>query len=156
MSTWPWVHREPPTRGAVSSDLGRWRPLTPADLSVSRRQLGAALHDGARPPGTGEGAVEQLLLVFEELASNGLRHGGRPVEVAVAQVGRYWIVEVSDASADRPPAPAGDRDPALGGLGLPLVATLCADHGWTIEGDRKVVWASLDRTRADPDVPPGR
>jgi two-component sensor histidine kinase len=155
MSASPWVHRAPPTRDTDSSSLGRWHPAALAELTVSRHQLSVALHDGARPAATDEGAVERLLLAFEELASNGLRHGSPPIEVAVTRIGRYWLLEVSDAAADRPPAPAADRDPALGGLGLSLVATIGADHGWTVEGDRKVVWASIDYTRAESDAPTG-
>jgi hypothetical protein len=62
--------------------------------------------------------------------------------VAVTRPGRFWLLEVSDAAADRAPAPAVDRDAALSGLGLPLVATICAAHGWTVEGGHKVVWAA--------------
>jgi hypothetical protein len=69
--------------------------------------------------------------------------------VVVTQTGRSWLLEVSDAAPDREPAPAVDRDPALGGLGLPLVAMICAAHGWTVEGGRKVVWARVDYTRAE-------
>jgi hypothetical protein len=51
----------------------------PGDLTADRRRLSAALHDGARPPGADEGAVERLLLAYQELTSNSLRHGRRPV-----------------------------------------------------------------------------
>ena len=155
MAASPWAHHTSPIRDTDSSTVGRWRPATPAELTVSRRQLSAALHDGARPAATAEDAVQRLLLAFEELASNALRHGGPPIEVTVTRTGCSWLLEVSDAAADRPPMPAAGRDPALGGMGLPLVATICADNGWTVEGDRKVVWASMDYTRAQSDAPPG-
>jgi hypothetical protein len=156
MSASPWAHRTFPIREPESSVVGRWRPATLAELTASRRQLSAALHDGARPAATAEDAVQRLLLAFEELASNALRHGRLPIEVAVTRTGRFWLLEVSDAAADRAPAPAVDRDPAFGGLGLPLVATICADHGWTVEGGRKVVWARVDYTRPEPsDASPG-
>jgi len=148
MAATTWARSEPQTRDTNSATVGRWRPARLAELTVSRLQLGAVLHDGARPTGADEDAVQRLLLVFEELTSNALRHGSPPVEVAVTQTDRYWLLEVSDAAADRPPAPAADRDPAYGGLGLPLVGELCADHGWTVEGNRKVVWASLDYASA--------
>ncbi len=155
MSASPWAHRTSLIRDPDSSPVGRWRPATLAELTASRRQLSAALHDGARPAAAAEDAVQRLLLAFEELASNALRHGGLPIEVALTRTGRSWLLEVSDAAADRAPAPAVDRDPALGGLGLPLVATICAAHGWTVEGDRKVVWARVDYTRPEAsDAPP--
>jgi len=153
MTVPPWAHRAPPTRLRDSSTVGRWRPVTPAGITAARRQLSVALHDGARPAGAAEGAVELLLLAFEELTSNALRHGRLPIEVAVTHLGPCWLLEVSDGAADRPPAPAVGRDPASGGLGLPLVATICADHGWTVAGDRKVVWATMDFTREEPPHP---
>ncbi|WP_243737385.1 ATP-binding protein [Blastococcus xanthinilyticus] len=130
--------------------MGRWQPGTLAELTLARRQLNAALHDGARPAGCDEGAVQLLLLAFEELVSNALRHGGTPIEVVVTRTGACWLLEVRDTAADRPPAPARDRDPALGGLGLPLVAKICDDHGWTVEDGRKLVWASLAHSSAGP------
>ena len=128
--------------------LGHWVPAGPADLTADRRRLAAALHDGARPPGAGEGAVERLLLAYEEVVSNALRHGRSPVEVTVTGNDTSWLLEVSDAAAERPPSPAIGRDPARGGLGLHLVARLCAAHGWTIDGHRKTVWARIDHTSA--------
>lgn len=155
MTASPWPRRTPPSKDAGSSGVGRWRPETLAELTVARRRLRAALHDGARPAAVAEEAIELLLLAFEELASNALRHGRAPVEVTVTRVGSCWLLEVGDAAADRSPTPADDRDPALGGLGLPLIAKICADHGWTVEGGRKVVWGCVDQTRADLDPPSG-
>ena len=60
---------------------------------------------------------------------------------------RGWLVEVSDARPDRPPTPAVDRDPALGGLGLHLIARLSSSHGWSVTGPRKLVWALLTPAR---------
>ncbi len=57
-----------------------------------------------------------------------------------------WLLEVSDAAADRPPSPAIGRDPGQGGLGLHMVAQLCDAHGWDTDGHRKVVWARIDYT----------
>ena len=43
------------------------------------------------------------------------------------------------------PTPDPERDPALGGLGLALVALVSAAHGWEpLGGGRKVVWARVD------------
>jgi two-component sensor histidine kinase len=124
--------------------IGRWGPAGLGDLTADRRRLSAALHDGARPPGADEGAVERLLLSYQELTSNALRHGCWPVGVTVSSTDTGWLLEVSDAAADRPPSPAIGRDPAQGGLGLHLVALLCDAHGWTTDGHRKTVWALID------------
>jgi hypothetical protein len=133
-------HRPPRTTPTV----GQWEPASLAHLTADRRQLAAALHDGARPAGADEGAVERLLLAYEELASNALRHGRGPVQIAVTTTGAFWLLEVSDASTDTPPSPAVGRDPAQGGLDLHLVARISEVHGWAIDGERKVVWARID------------
>jgi anti-sigma regulatory factor (Ser/Thr protein kinase) len=154
MTASPWAHRAPPVRDTQSARVGRWTPGTLAELTVSRHALSAALHDGARPSAAAEGAVQRLLLAFEELTSNALRHGRLPVEVTVTKTGRSWLLEVSDAAGDDAPTPAADRDPALGGLGLPLVARISAAHGWTVTAGRKVVWASVDFTRPEASDAP--
>jgi hypothetical protein len=46
-------------------------------------------------------------------------------------------------------APAVGRDAAQGGLGLYLVAQICGTHGWTVDGDRKHVWARIDHTHGE-------
>ncbi|WP_241176134.1 ATP-binding protein, partial [Modestobacter sp. KNN46-3] len=119
-------------------------PVTPGELTALRVGLRAVLSDGARPEGANDDDIDRLLLAYEELASNGLRHGQQPVRVAVTTTGTGWLLEVSDAAADRPPQPAVGRDASKGGLGLYLVARLCAAHGWTVRGDRKSVWARID------------
>jgi hypothetical protein len=139
-----------PTPDAAAVVLGRWQPVTPADLTTHRRQLAAALHDGGRPATVDEGAVERLLLVFEELVSNGLRHGSAPVVVELTTFDRFWWLDVSDAAGDRSPALAVGRDAAQGGPGLYMVAGLCGAYGWTTVDGRKHVWARIDYTRAEP------
>jgi anti-sigma regulatory factor (Ser/Thr protein kinase) len=148
LGTWARTPRPaPPTDTAV---LGRWSPTRAADVTAGRRQLGAALHDGARPAGAAEGRVERLLLAFEELVSNAVRHGRPPIEVVVIAIGYCWLLEVTDAAEGSPPTPDLERDAALGGLGLALVAQLSGDHGWEPLGDgRKVVWARVDYTHEE-------
>jgi two-component sensor histidine kinase len=145
MSPSPWEQRPRPRSGSALV-IGRWGPAGLEELTADRRQLSAALHDGARPPGADEGAVELLLLAYQELTSNALRHGRRPVGVTVSSTDTGWLLEVSDAAADRPPRPAIDRDPRLGGLGLRMVAEMSNAHGWDTDGYRKVVWARIDYT----------
>jgi anti-sigma regulatory factor (Ser/Thr protein kinase) len=142
--------------------VGRWELASRAELTAHRMQLSATLSDDARPAGADDGAVERLLLAFEELASNAFRHGRPPVRVAVTTTGNSWLLEVSDAAVDRPPTPAVGRDAALGGLGLYLVARICATHGWDVDGLRKVAWCRINYTGAEappegsPSVPESR
>jgi signal transduction histidine kinase len=121
--------------------LGRWSPRTPADVTASRLQLAEAASATARPSAE---AAERLEMVFEELVSNGVRHGRGRVEVTVSATGTGWLLEVVDGAGDTPPTPAIDRDAALGGLGLYLVARLSSAHGWTPTGTgHKLVWAHV-------------
>jgi serine phosphatase RsbU (regulator of sigma subunit)/anti-sigma regulatory factor (Ser/Thr protein kinase) len=140
-----WGRRPPPPRTSDCSVLGRWEPRSPADLTAHRLQLAEAASAAARP--TAE-AAERLELVFEELVSNALRHGQGRVQVMVSATGTGWLLEVTDAAGNIPPAPAIDRDAALGGLGLYLVARLSSAHGWTpTASGHKVVWAHVDGNR---------
>jgi hypothetical protein len=112
-------------------------------------ELAAALHGGSRPTVAQEGAVERLLLAFEELTSNGLRHGRPLVRVEVTAADGFWLLDVSDAAVDRPPVPAVGRDAAHGGMGLYLVASICTAHGWFADRGRKHAWGCIDYTRAE-------
>jgi signal transduction histidine kinase len=156
----PWRQQPSPEPGSDPTTLGRWTPVALAELTAGRRRLSAALHDGARPARADEAAVEKLILAFEELVSNALRHGRPPVTVSVTATDRYWLLQVSDAAGNRPPTSAVGRDAAEGGLGLYLVAELSVDHGWRVDADGgKTVWArvSFDGRQASPgasDAPP--
>jgi signal transduction histidine kinase len=143
MSEAPWPHRPPPDTGSAASTV--WAgPATPADVTALRKRLRTAVAEGLAPAcDTGDDDRARLLLAFEELTSNALRHGRPPVRVAVTPTATGWLLDVSDAATDRPPMPAVGRDPADGGLGLHLIARLAAAVGWLIEGDRKRVWAQL-------------
>jgi signal transduction histidine kinase len=129
--------------------LGRWEPAASADLTAHRLQLAAALRGGSRPAVAEEGAVERLLLAFEELASNALRHGRDPVGVEVTAAAGFWLLDVSDAALGQAPTPAVGRDAAYGGMGLYLVASICTAHGWFADRGRKHAWACIDYTRAE-------
>jgi two-component sensor histidine kinase len=147
-----WVPRPRPATDPGAVVLGKWEPASVAELTGCRRQLSAALHDGARPPAAQEAAVERLLLAFEEIASNALRHARPPVQVVLTASGGAWVLDVSDADPDRPPVPATDRDPAHGGLGLPMVARITGAQGWTVEDGRKHVWAQVHYAIAEESV----
>ncbi|NEM06357.1 ATP-binding protein [Geodermatophilus normandii] len=90
-----------------------------------------------------EALLDELLLAVDELASNGLRHGGAPVRVYAASTTQGLLLDVSDGDPDHGPEPAVGRDPALGGMGLHMVAHLTSVRGWEVRGDHKHVWACL-------------
>lgn len=144
---WP-LRPLPDGRGEV----WRWRLRTLAELPAARSDLrgrvgAVGLHQDAEAE-----AAEQLVLAFDELASNGLRHGESPVVATVVAGSGGWLLDVTDAAPDAMPAPAVDRDPAQGGLGLHLVARLAVAHGWFVDEGSKHVWACLPTT-ADARTP---
>jgi two-component sensor histidine kinase len=144
-----WAQRPHPLLGSGAFPLGHWRLATAADVTSSRGGLREEVL--TRAADDDEDALERLLLAFEELASNGLRHGRPPVEVHVTATEGGWLIDVSDSAPERPPTPALGRDAADGGLGLYLVARLCAAHGWTVQHGRKHVWACVERALHRPD-----
>lgn len=88
-------------------------------------------------------ALEHVLLVVDELVTNGLRHGRAPVRVRAVRTVEGLVLDISDGDPHHGPDPAEGRDPALGGMGLHIVAHLTVDRGWLVDGDRKHVWARL-------------
>ncbi|TFV64805.1 ATP-binding protein [Geodermatophilus sp. DF01-2] len=120
--------------------MWHWELDSVAQLPRARAELRQLLRTSA-PAEADDALEERVLLTFEELASNGLRHGGKPVQARVVAAENGLLIEVSDAVTERPPTPAVGRDPALGGLGLYLVAGLTAAHGWLATAGRKSVWA---------------
>ena len=103
-----------------------------AILHVAGGQAGADLRD-------------QLILAFDEMASNALRHGGGGVRASVGTADDGYLIVVSDRAPTAPPCPAVGRDPSEGGLGLYLIAELATDHGWYVSNGAKHVWALLAR-----------
>lgn len=136
-----WEQRPLPAPIQDQSPRWSWDLRQAADLTRSRTHLRAAVLAAGLPPGDIADDVERLLLAYEELASNGFRHGQAPVQAQVTAAGDGWLIDVTDAAVDHAPTPATDRDPALGGLGLLMVARLCRAYGWSTTADRKHVWA---------------
>ncbi|MDK3257533.1 ATP-binding protein [Blastococcus capsensis] len=143
MSTEPWQQLPPPDVSDRVDRVWRWTIDRPAQLTAARGSLRDDLAGDGLPEGADVDDVDRLMLAFEELASNGLRHSGQPIVVTVTGCSSGWLIDVSDARPDHPPIPAIDRDPALGGLGLYLIARLAAAHGWAAAGMRKHVWACI-------------
>jgi anti-sigma regulatory factor (Ser/Thr protein kinase) len=128
---------------SVAGDVWHWQLESMPVVSRVRADLRARIAHPSVSSGSTEDARDGLLLVFEELASNALRHGGGDVRAVVVAGSWGWLLDLSDEAPDRPPVPAVDRDPALGGMGLHLVAQLSSDYGWEGRPGRKHVWARL-------------
>jgi anti-sigma regulatory factor (Ser/Thr protein kinase) len=144
--SWP-VRPLPDGRGEV----WRWKLGTLAELPAARsglRGLIGAL--GVSVEVEEDEAAEQLVLAFDELASNALRHGECPVVATVVAGSGGWLLDVSDRAPQSMPAPAVGRDPAQGGLGLHLVARMSVAHGWYVDDDCKHVWACLPTAEDRP------
>jgi len=142
----PWTRRPLPPPDPEVLAAWAWELHAVADLTISRRRLGAEAHGVGRPAPEIEDDVERLLLAYEELASNGFRHGQAPDRAEVTASRRGWLIDVTDAAIDVSPVPDVDRDPAFGGLGLHMIARLCDAHGWSVADGRKHVWAYLGTT----------
>ena len=142
--TWP-LRPLPDGRGEV----WRWNLDGIAELPSARAGLRSRLDDVGFPPDGENTAGERLVLAFDELASNALRHGESPVVATVVAGSGGWLLDVSDQAPETMPAPAVDHDPAQGGLGLHLVARLSVAHGWYVDGGAKHVWACLPTEQRD-------
>lgn len=139
-----WPYRPPSRPVSAPPPLWTSTPETPGQLTIDRARIRShLLGDGPLAPAAVDD-VERLLLAVEELGSNALRHGRPPVRMTIAATGTGWVLVVSDAGVDRPPAPAIGRDAAQGGLGLYLIARIAQAHGWHADLDRKHVWARID------------
>jgi two-component sensor histidine kinase len=141
-----WTQRHLPSAERETCVL-RWDLGSVAEVTACRGRLRALAAAGTPRD---DDAVERLLLTVEELASNGVRHGGAPVTITVTATGTGWLVDVADGAVGRPPTPAIGRDAAEGGLGLHLVADLSSARGWTVRDGRKHVWARIERAAGLP------
>ncbi|MGY1731387.1 ATP-binding protein [Geodermatophilus sp. SYSU D01045] len=139
--TWP-LRPLPNGRGELwRRDLGGL-----AELPAARAGLRDHLSTIGFPRDPDDPAADRMILAFDELASNALRHGVSPVVATVVAGSGGWLLDVSDRDPDTMPAPAVGRDPAHGGLGLYLVARLSVAHGWYVDDGCKHVWACLPTT----------
>ena len=136
--SWP-LRPLPDGRGEV----WRWRLSGLGELPAARAVLRDRLSHVGFPRHDDDTSTERLVLAFDELASNALRHGESPVVATVIAGSGGWLIDVSDRALESMPTPAVDRDPAQGGLGLYLVARLSVAHGWYVDGGCKHVWACL-------------
>jgi anti-sigma regulatory factor (Ser/Thr protein kinase) len=123
-----------------------WQLRDLAQLPQLRNDLRRHTEADIRPgDSAGTDLRDQLVLAFDEMASNALRHGQGDVEAVLQLTEDSYLIEVSDQAAGAPPSPAVGRDPSEGGLGLYLIAELASRHGWYVSGGHKHVWALLPR-----------
>ena len=144
-----WARQALPHASSTAPDVWRDDVVSPAAITFSRSLLRRHVKNMSLPPGMDDDDVDVLLLAYEELASNAIRHGRLPVHVTVTSMDDGWLIDVVDGATECVPLPTVDRDPAQGGLGLHLVARLCTRHGWWTEFNRKHVWACVRPTTAE-------
>jgi anti-anti-sigma regulatory factor len=88
------------------------------------------------------GLVAPASIIASELVSNGVRHAGTPLELALARTARYLHIAVRDSN----PRPALLQHPSrlsAGGRGLLIVQGTALTWGSTPTPNGKVVWATL-------------
>ena len=136
-----WPSSPPPP----AVDGWHWELAHVSELPAVRAQLRRGLAEASGGDPVAAELDEAVVLAFDEMASNALRHGGGGVRARVQRTPGAWLVEVLDSAAQRPPQPAVGRDPSQGGLGLYLIAEMADAHGWHTVDDQKSVWALLPR-----------
>jgi anti-sigma regulatory factor (Ser/Thr protein kinase) len=136
-----WPSSPPPE----ARDGWQWELSHVSELPRVRAQLRRGLAERASGNPTAAELDEAVVLAFDEMASNALRHGGGGVRARVQQTRDAWLIEVRDSAPHHPPQPAVGRDPSQGGLGLYLIAEMSHDHGWHLTDGQKSVWALLPR-----------
>ena len=141
---WPSA-APPPAQPALAWDLHAVAELPQVRAELRRHSLAHPNSSPAPDPETVADLRDQLILALDEMASNALRHGGGAVRAALRLTADAYLIEVSDEAAASPPAPAVDRDPSEGGLGLYLIAEMASAHGWYVADGAKHVWALLPR-----------
>src|SRR4051812_26556205 len=107
---------------SVPGDVWHWQLEAMYVVSRVRSDLRARIAHPSVSAASTEDARDGLLLVFEELASNALRHGGGDVRALVVAGPRGWVVDLRDEAPDRPPGPARARGPPPRGTGPRLGA----------------------------------
>ncbi len=118
--------------------------LTCDNLAGVRREVERVL------TGMDREQVRDVELVATELASNACEHADDPRQLrlrrAVEQHDQTLLIEVWDATPDRPPVVGTSSLGDHRGRGMTLVTKLCEDWGVRADADRKVVWGRM-RTR---------
>ncbi|WP_219414768.1 ATP-binding protein [Pseudonocardia nigra] len=92
--------------------------------------------------GLAEDAVQDAVLVVNELVSNAVDHARTSLRLQVHYDGRLLRIKVTDHSLDPPRLMPHDMY-ATRGRGLQLVDALAQRWGWTTHNRGKTVWATL-------------
>ncbi len=116
-----------------------WHLASTRDLAGLRADVSRQLSDGQG--GVSDEAVDGLVLVSSELATNALRHGGGPATVHLSTDGATYLLEVVDQAPESPPQVAVDRDGGDGGFGLVLALRVAHEVGWFRTERSKCVWS---------------
>lgn len=125
--------------------LGTWHLSRVEDLAELRAHVAASAGGPEISEASGP-AGGLLVLVVNELATNGLKYGTPPLAVSLSQTSDGWLVNVRDGRSDKPPVP---QPPALarpGGHGLRIVASASTAWGWyrdDVGTPGKHVWAHV-------------
>lgn len=124
------------------TEASRWQVASPEDLGTLRAHLRRALAASRGRAPWPEDAVDDVVLVASELATNAVRHATGPVWVRLLCDGAGVVVDVVDHDPAAEPAVAPSGRPGGGGFGLVLARRLAQDVGWfTTPRGRKHVWA---------------
>ena len=87
---------------------------------------------------------DTVRLLVTELVSNGVRHAGTTLELALSFDGRCLRICVTDGDP-RPPMPRARQELTAGGWGLALVDSLSTEWGTDIDdSEGKTVWLEID------------
>jgi anti-sigma regulatory factor (Ser/Thr protein kinase) len=87
--------------------------------------------------------VDDIVLVADELVTNGVLHGQSDVSVILTSDADSIRIAVSDHSSAEP-RPASRGADAMSGRGLHIVEVLASAWGYEPIGDGKIVWARFD------------
>jgi signal transduction histidine kinase len=121
--------------------VGRWSVDDGHAMRRVRTEV-AAEAPGAGDPCLATSPARRIELVFSELVSNALRHGGAPVQVTLFRLAGGWLIDVADGSP-APPAPRAAGQFDAGGRGLLIISRLADRCGWTLVNGVKHVWAEV-------------
>ncbi len=136
------LRTSPPPAQAVQ--LGRWllesgEELRSLRLGLRETLLAHRLVDPAEP----DEAVDRVILVATELASNALRHGTPPAVVRLLRSDGEFFVDVADHDLAGVPQLVGVHQAGVGGRGLHIVRTLARQVCWYAGATTKHIWASF-------------
>jgi anti-sigma regulatory factor (Ser/Thr protein kinase) len=88
--------------------------------------------------------AEAATLLTSELVTNGVRHAGTGMRLAVSRADERTVrIAVTDRAPEADLRPRVSPDDAEGGRGLFLVEQLASGWGSYADGDGKTVWFEL-------------